>query len=103
MRPARCAKIKKQELSADGIYGSFGDDDRNVAYLWCKMGRECVVGIFSLKGYRGEIAAHIADGGYENLLTEELVSVSGGKLTHDGTPIVIKLDTDSLLEKEMRM
>ena len=25
---ARCAKIKRTELTADGIYGSFGDDDK---------------------------------------------------------------------------
>ena len=100
---AKCAKIKKTYLAADGVYGSFTDDDRDVAYLWCRMGQDCVVGIFSLKGYRGELAAHIADGSYENLLTEELVSVSEGKLTHDGTPIIIRLDADSLLEKEMRM
>ncbi len=100
---ARCAKIKRTELTADGIYGSFGDDDKDVAYLWCKMGQECVVGIFSLKGYTGEIAAHMADGSYENLLTEEMVGVSEGRLTHDGTPIIIRTHTDALLEREMRM
>lgn len=100
---ATCAKIKRTFLAADGIYGSSADDDKNVAYLWCKMDRECVVGIFSLKGYWGEIAAHVADGSYENLLTEELVSISGGKLIHDGKPIIVRLDADRFLEKEMRM
>ena len=99
---AKCARIKK-ELWADGIYGSFADDYKNVAYLWCKMGQECVVGIFSLKGYRGELAAYLADGSYENLLTEELISVSDGKLIHSGAPIIIRLDTDCFLEKEMRI
>ena len=61
------------------------------------------MGIFSLKGYTGEIAAHMADGSYENLLTEELVGVSEGRLTHDGTPIIIRTHTDALLEREMRM
>lgn len=100
---ARCARIKKTELAADGIYGSFADDDRNVAYLWCRMGSRCVTGIFSLRGFQGELPAYMADGAYENLLTGEPVNVTGGRLVHDGNPIILKLDTDSFLEKEMRM
>lgn len=99
----KCAKIKKTQLTAEGIYGSFADDDRNIAYLWCKMGQKSVMGIFSLKGYRGELPGHVADGSYENLLTQEAVNVSGGRLMHDGTPIIFRLDTECILEKELQM
>ena len=98
---AKCAGIKKRELAADGVYGSFADDDRDVAYLWCRMGRECVVGIFSLKGWRGELAAYMADGTYRNLLTQEPVSVSRGQLIHEGAPIVVRLEANCFLEHKM--
>ena len=100
---ARCAHIKKKELTADGIYGSFADDDRDIAYLWCKMKQKCVLGIFSLKGYEGKTAAYIADGVYENLLTGEVVSVSEGQFACDGKPIIVALNTDELKEREMRV
>jgi len=100
---AGCARIKKTELAADGVYGSFADDGRDVAYLWCRMGQKCVMGIFSLRGYQGELPAYMADGTYENLLTDKTVSVSEGHLVHDGNPIIVKLHTDCFLEKEMRI
>lgn len=98
---ARCAHIKKKELAADGIYGSFADDRRDVAYLWCKMESKCVVGIFSLKGYQGELPAYIADGIYENLLIKESVHVSEGRFIFNGKPLVLKVDTDCLLKNLM--
>lgn len=60
-------------------------------------------GNLSLRGFQGELPAYMADGAYENLLTGEPVNVTGGRLVHDGNPIILKLDTDSFLEKEMRM
>ena len=98
---ARCAHIKKTELAADGIYGSFADDGRNVAYLWCIMESKCVVGIFSLKGYQGELPAYISDGIYENLLTKESVDIVKGKFVFDGKPLILKIDTACFLKNEM--
>ena len=98
---ARCAQIKKTELAADGIYGSFADDGRNVAYLWCIMQSKCVVGIFSLKGYQEELPAYISDGIYENLLTKESVEVVEGKFVFDGKPLVLKIDTACFFKNEM--
>lgn len=98
---ARCAHIKKTELAADGIYGSFADDRRDVAYLWCIMESKCVVGIFSLKGYQGELPAYISDGIYENLLIKESVRISGGQFVFSGKPLVLKVDTDCLLKNLM--
>lgn len=98
---ARCAHIKKTELAADGIYGSFADDGRNVAYLWCIMESKCVVGIFSLKGYQGELPAYISDGIYENLLTKESVDIVKGKFVFDGKPLILKIDTACFFKNEM--
>lgn len=98
---ARCAHIKKTELAADGIYGSFADDHRDVAYLWCIKESKCVVGIFSLKGYQRELPAYITDGIYENLLIEESVHVSQGQLLFSGNPLILKIDTDCFLKNQM--
>lgn len=98
---AKCADIKKTKLQADGVYGLFADDPHDTAYVWCKMGQACVLGIFSLKGYQGKLAAHVKDGAYENLLNEKTVRVENGTLLHDGFPVILKLDAASLLENEL--
>lgn len=100
---AECAHIKKTYLKADGIYKTWADDVHDIAYIWSRSGQECVMGIFSLKGYKGKVSAHIRDGVYENILMKKEVVVEGGSLTHDGTPVILQLSGDAVLEEEMRM
>lgn len=95
---ARCAHIKKTELKADGIYSLFADDEHDVAVTLCEMEKESVLGIFSLKGYRGSIPAYLQDGIYKNLLNGGMVSVENGMLIHDGTPVVVKVGADQVVK-----
>lgn len=97
---ARCARIKKTELRADGIYSLFADDEHDVAFALCEMEKESVIGIFCLKGYRGSVQACLQDGTYENLLNGETVVVENGSFQHDKTPVVVKTSADRLIKPD---
>ena len=46
--------------------------------------------MFSLRGKRDEVEVDLADGDYRNLLDERDVTVSDGRLSCDGSPIVLR-------------
>lgn len=100
---AACAQLKKRWLKADGVYKTWADDEHDVAYVWCRTKQECIFGIFSLKGYSGKLPAHIKDGTYENMLDNRPVTVTEGCFVHDKMPVILRVEKDDVLEKEMRM
>ncbi|MCH4083121.1 MAG: alpha-amylase family glycosyl hydrolase [Olsenella sp.] len=87
--------INRDVLRPDDYYHAKADDEKNVAVLYRDhlSGAEAdaarTLGVFSLKGVACEVEVDAPDGTYANLIDGRDVTVSGGKLSTDGEPIIL--------------
>jgi glycosidase len=87
--------INRDVLRPDDYYHAKADDEKNVAVVYRDhlSGAEAdaarTLGVFSLKGVACEVEVDAHDGTYANLIDGRDVTVSGGKLSTDGEPIIL--------------
>ena len=79
----------KQRLGADDVFLADADDRNDVAVLQRRSGAQIAVGVFSLRARAAQAAVPLADGAYENAVTGEAVSVSDGRLSCTGAPVIV--------------
>lgn len=83
-------QLKKNPILTNSMYKLKADDDKDILVgVHVSEGKK-LVGIFSFKGSKAEAEVDLADGTYKNLLTEESVIVTDGKVYCDGNPIIIE-------------
>lgn len=85
---ARLGRIKHDVLGADDVFSGRAAGDVALLARTNADGRK--LGVFSLRGKRDEVEVDLADGDYRNLLDERDVTVSDGRLSCDGSPIVLR-------------
>ena len=86
----RLAYIKKKyPLFADSAY-KVTALPRDVLFATHEKGEEKLLGIFSVRGECSVVEVWLPDGTYENLITGDKVEVFSGRLSTDGTPIILR-------------
>ena len=85
----RMAQIKKKNLSCEDHFWGTADDRHHVAILNRLNSRAQKLGVFSLKAMPAVVKVDFPDGTYTNLISGERVTVANGKLSCDGTPIIL--------------
>ena len=82
-------RIKKQHLSCEDYFIAKADDKNDIAILVRDDNKTKKMGIFSLKAKAADVAVDAPDGEYLNLIDGKAVVVANGKMTCDGTPVII--------------
>ena len=87
----RLGVIKKTLLPVDADFSAAADDDSGIvtAFLTGKSTR--MAGVFSLERKSGEVSLNVPDGKYVNEISGETISVTDGKLTSKGKPMIFKV------------
>ena len=85
-------QFKKNPILTNSTYKVKAYDEEDMIVGMHLAGEKKLVGIFSLKNKKAEVPVELADGTYQNLLTEEVVTVADGKLYCDGKPIIIDVN-----------
>lgn len=86
---ARLNRMKKEVLACEDIIQCSADDDHDIAILVRNDLKTRKLGIFSLKGKSAAVAVPFPDGSYRNHLDGSDVTVTEGRVTCTGEPIVI--------------
>ena len=86
---ARLYGIKRRFGCADYFVAS-ADDAHNIAVLERGGDGKCFFGVFSLRSECAELKIGAPDGGYENLIDGERVTVKNGRIKSDGRPIIFE-------------
>ena len=86
---ARLHGIKRRFGCADYFVAS-ADDAHNIAVLERGGDGKCFFGVFSLRSECAELKIGAPDGGYENLIDGERVTVKDGRIKSDGRPIIFE-------------
>ena len=84
----RASSTRHDVLGADDVFSGRAAGDVALLARTNADGRK--LGVFSLRGKRDEVEVDLADGDYRNLLDERDVTVSDGRLSCDGSPIVLR-------------
>ena len=79
----------KKRLPTDAAFHVEADDEQGLAVADYRDGQHLAVGVFPLAGRPGTAVVPLADGGYENALTGESVTVREGRLTAAGPVIIL--------------
>lgn len=83
-------QFKKNPILTNSTYKVKAYDEEDILAGVHLAGEKKLVGIFSFKNKKAEVPVELEDGTYQNLLTEESVKVSNGKIYCDGKPIIIE-------------
>lgn len=85
----RLTHIKKSHsIFAEGAY-QVTALPRDVLFARYEQGSQKLLGIFSVQGQPSVVEVWLPDGTYENLITGDPVEVFAGRLSTDGTPIIL--------------
>ena len=84
----RLAQIKKDPIFTDSMYNVTALPRDVMLAVHEKDGKK-LIGVFSLRGEASLVEVWLPDGQYEDLITGDLVEVYGGRLSTDGSPVVI--------------
>ena len=84
----KLAEIKKNSLSCKDYFTAAADDKNDIAVLTRADGHTRKLGIFSLSGKSAFATVDVPDGTYTNLIDKQPLTVTGGKLTSTGEPII---------------
>ena len=84
----KLAEIKKNSLSCKDYFTAAADDKNDIAVLTRADGHTTKLGIFSLSGKSAFANVDVPDGTYTNLIDKQPLTVTGGKLTSTGEPII---------------
>ena len=83
--------IKKDCFGVSDYFYASADDENDIAVMERgDLSHKCV-GVFSLKAKSGSITVDLSDGDYENLIDGTRKMVKEGRLTTDGTPIILTI------------
>ena len=82
-------RIKKDVLSAEDYFKGTADDVNHIAVLERDDNHTKKLGVFSLKGLPADVKVDFPDGTYCNHVDGNLVSVAGGVLRCNGTPVIL--------------
>ena len=83
-------QFKKNPILTNSTYKVKAYDEADIAVAMHLAGDKKLVGIFSFKDKKAEVPVDLADGTYQDLLTEESVTVADGKIYCEGRPIIIE-------------
>ena len=86
---AKLAQIQKEFVPLDGLYSLEADNKTNTVTLNYKNAQQTFYGVFNLKDSEGLIDFPVADGEYTNLITDEKVTITDGKLDIANTPLAL--------------
>lgn len=84
--------IKRRVLDPADDFSARSGDGRHIAVMTRQKDRRRKLGVFSLRSEAGDIEADLPDGDYVNLITDMPVSVRGGRLHTDGSPVILSAD-----------
>ena len=87
----KLADIKKTVLSYKDYFTAVADDENDIAVLTRSEGMTTKLGVFSLSGRSAMVSIHVPDGTYTNLIDDSSLTVTGGKLSCTGDPIIFVL------------
>jgi glycosidase len=86
---AKLAQIQKEFVPLDGLYSLEADNETNTVTLNYKNAQQTFYGVFNLKDSEGSIDFPVADGEYTNLISDEKVAITDGKLDIANTPLAL--------------
>lgn len=86
---AKLAHVQKEFVPLDGLYSLEADNKTNTVTLNYKNAQQTFYGVFNLKDSEGLIDFPVADGEYTNLITDEKVTITDGKLDIANTPLAL--------------
>lgn len=87
----RLYEIKKKKVFADSIYSLTAFDELDIMVGMHVSDAGKIIGIFNLKDKQGEVTVDAADGTYVNLINDEKVTVSNGRIYSNGQPVIIEV------------
>lgn len=82
-------EFKKNPVLKDSSYTLKAYDAEDIMVGMHISDDKKLVGVFNLKGKKAEVPVELEDGEYTNLLTNDKVTVSNGRVFSDGQPIII--------------
>lgn len=82
----RLAKLKKQKIFVDGNYDMHHNED--VAVLSYTLDNQFLLGIFNLENLHA-VDVPLLDGKYFNVLNNEVISITHGKIELNHQPVII--------------
>ena len=80
----------KRNFGAQDYFRAAADDAKDIAVMERAGALSRFVGVFSLKANAGEASVPARDGTYENLIDGSAVTVRGGRVVFDGTPLIFR-------------
>lgn len=86
---AKLAHVQKEFVPLDGLYSLEADNKTNTVTLNYKNAQQTFYGVFNLKDSEGLIDFPVADGEYTNLISDEKVTITDGKLDIANTPLAL--------------
>lgn len=86
---AKLAHVQKEFVPLDGLYSLEADNETNTVTLNYKNAQQTFYGVFNLKDSEGSIDFPVADGEYTNLISDEKVTITDGKLDITNTPLAL--------------
>lgn len=90
----KLADLKKTSLSPDDIFTAKADDVKDIAVLTRDDRKFCKTGIFSFKGFEGDVHVSLPDGTYDDLISGNKLSVKDGLIHCGGEPVWISVPSD---------
>ena len=81
--------IRKDYLHPDDLFFAEGADECEIAVCQRDNKKTRKIGVFSLRGRRGDVPVNAPDGMYTNLIDRSELSVRGGYLHSDGMPVIL--------------
>ncbi len=83
--------MRKSHLDPDDLFFAEGDDVSEIAVCQRDSRRTRKIGVFSLRGRRGDIRVNAPDGSYTNLIDQTRIRVASGHLHCSGTPVIFTI------------
>lgn len=89
---SRLYQVKKLPVMTDSSY-YLSAEEKSGAVIGEHRGihtDDRLVGVFSFEDKAGEVAVHLDDGVYENLVNKAAVEVKSGRISLDACPVIVK-------------
>ncbi len=87
----KMAQIKREPIFATGIFNATAKAN-NIAYLSYENKEQKYIGVFNLNNVDDFIETDLPDGTYQNIINNDVIKVTDGKIKTSLNPIVIKLN-----------
>ncbi len=87
----KLGQIKKHQLPVSADFSASADDENEVVTAYLTQPDVKFVGVFSMRGKAALAEVKAPDGEYTNEIDDVKITVKGGKLHCDGTPVIFRV------------